>query len=194
MKPRDVLAGGFTLVEQLEQCLSAHRADSELRRLCARAHVEPMQVSAPLRQVLQSALLLNRQSRGIFDPAATGRMRRNIEWLSPDVIRFKESMRPDLGGIAKGYVIDRVVEYLKLRGVTAGRVNAGGDLRVFGTACEPVAVRFADGFRTIGHVNDGAVAVSTAAADHKCARRCWWSCLHRARSLPMRSPKFRLSV
>jgi thiamine biosynthesis lipoprotein len=159
--PRDLLAGSFALVDELERALSAQRADSELSRLCVRAHLEAVAVSESLREVIESSELINRQSRGIFD-AARGGMRANIKWLDRDRIRFKRPMRLDFGGIAKGYVIDRVVEYLKASGVTAGRVNAGGDMRFFGPTEEPVAVRFGDGFRTIGRVCEGAVAVSTA--------------------------------
>jgi thiamine biosynthesis lipoprotein len=38
----------------------------------------------------------------------------------------------DLGGIAKGEAVDRIVEMLAGRGVTRALVNAGGDLRVLG--------------------------------------------------------------
>ncbi|GBE29428.1 thiamine biosynthesis lipoprotein ApbE precursor [bacterium BMS3Bbin04] len=38
----------------------------------------------------------------------------------------------DLGGVAKGYAVDRACEVLKELGVTAGMVWAGGDLKVFG--------------------------------------------------------------
>ncbi|MDD5223958.1 MAG: FAD:protein FMN transferase [bacterium] len=37
-----------------------------------------------------------------------------------------------LGGIAKGYIVDRAVRELESRGAIAGIVNGGGDLRVFG--------------------------------------------------------------
>ena len=38
----------------------------------------------------------------------------------------------DLGGFAKGYAIDRVVEHLRERGIDNAIVNAGGDLRAIG--------------------------------------------------------------
>lgn len=38
----------------------------------------------------------------------------------------------DLGGIAKGYAVDRAVEVLRERGVTRGLVDAGGDIFCFG--------------------------------------------------------------
>lgn len=44
----------------------------------------------------------------------------------------KAGMSLDLGGIAKGYAVDRVIELLKARGVKSALVNAGGDVRVIG--------------------------------------------------------------
>ncbi len=38
----------------------------------------------------------------------------------------------DLGGIAKGYAIDRAVEVLKQKGCAGGLINIGGDIRCFG--------------------------------------------------------------
>jgi thiamine biosynthesis lipoprotein len=43
------------------------------------------------------------------------------------------SVQLDFGGIAKGYAIDRACDTLKNLGVENAIVNAGGDLRVFGT-------------------------------------------------------------
>ena len=47
----------------------------------------------------------------------------------------------DPGGIAKGYAVDLAVTALQHAGVTAGCVNAGGDLRVFGDLELPVQIR-----------------------------------------------------
>jgi thiamine biosynthesis lipoprotein len=41
-------------------------------------------------------------------------------------------MSLDLGGIAKGYGVDRAVEALQSEGIASGIVNAGGDMRIFG--------------------------------------------------------------
>jgi thiamine biosynthesis lipoprotein len=48
-------------------------------------------------------------------------------------IRFQmDGMRIDLGGIAKGYGIDRAVEALTDRGAVGGLVDVGGDIFCFG--------------------------------------------------------------
>ncbi len=48
------------------------------------------------------------------------------------VLFKRNGMALDLGGIAKGYAVDRGVEILQQAGVTGGIVDAGGDLRLFG--------------------------------------------------------------
>ncbi|MBS1262178.1 MAG: FAD:protein FMN transferase [Calditrichaeota bacterium] len=73
----------------------------------------------------------------------------------------------DLGGVAKGYAVDRACFVLDDLGVTAAMVEAGGDLRVFGRkpSREPwrIAVRHPrelDRFYTIIELHEGAVATS----------------------------------
>lgn len=48
-------------------------------------------------------------------------------------VRFTvEGMRLDLGGVAKGYAVDRAVEVMQKRGGLGGMVEIGGDIRCFG--------------------------------------------------------------
>ena len=42
------------------------------------------------------------------------------------------AVKIDLGGIAKGYAIDRLLTYLKQRGIHNALINTGGDLKVIG--------------------------------------------------------------
>lgn len=54
--------------------------------------------------------------------------------LNPSSVTLPHpNARIDLGGIAKGYAVDRGVEVLKQGGVKSGLVNAGGDIKVFGS-------------------------------------------------------------
>lgn len=45
---------------------------------------------------------------------------------------LKSDMKLDLGGIAKGYAVDKAIAILKAAGVTSAWVSAGGDSRVIG--------------------------------------------------------------
>ncbi|MBL0385994.1 FAD:protein FMN transferase [Tumebacillus sp. ITR2] len=70
----------------------------------------------------------------------------------------------DLGGIAKGWTVDRAVAHLRRFG--AGFVNAGGDLRVFGQTKEPWNIGVEDPFapdRDVAslQMSSGALATSS---------------------------------
>jgi thiamine biosynthesis lipoprotein len=72
-------------------------------------------------------------------------------------------LRLDLGGIAKGFAVDQAVRSLKRAGVAWGLVNAGGDLRAFGSRAWPIHVRHpaAPGqLIAVGTLREGAVATS----------------------------------
>ena len=43
-----------------------------------------------------------------------------------------EGVKINLGSLAKGFIIDKVIEYLISEGIESGFVNAGGDMRIFG--------------------------------------------------------------
>lgn len=48
------------------------------------------------------------------------------------VFLAKKGMRIDLGAIAKGYIADRVIDYLKRKNVTAAMINLGGNVLTYG--------------------------------------------------------------
>ena len=70
-----------------------------------------------------------------------------LEDLSINGIRVKSrnaAVKIDLGGIAKGFAIDRLLNYLKQRGIHNALINTGGDLKVIGQHYErpwKVAIR-----------------------------------------------------
>jgi len=57
-----------------------------------------------------------------------------LELTAEGARKRSASVQVDLGGIAKGYAIDRALESLRARGLAGGLVEVGGDLAVFGTA------------------------------------------------------------
>ncbi len=65
-----------------------------------------------------------------------------IQLLPENQVRFADhSVKIDLGGIAKGFAVDRAVEALHRHEIAEGLVNAGGDLRVFGPRSHAIDVR-----------------------------------------------------
>ena len=61
------------------------------------------------------------------------------------MITLKNGAQIDLGGLMKGYAVDKAVEYLEQQGFRAGLVNAGGNLRTFGS--KPDGTKWTVGIR-----------------------------------------------
>jgi thiamine biosynthesis lipoprotein len=153
----DAISRAFAVIAALEKQLSFHDPGSELSRLNRN---EPFTPGRDLRRVLAMALRMARWSHGAFDPTAG----------SPNA----SSLRIDLGGIAKGYCVDRAVAELRRAGVESGLVNAGGDLRAFGARAFPLHLRHPhDPGRLLswGELRDAALATSATylRAQERCA-------------------------
>ncbi|MFB9266152.1 FAD:protein FMN transferase [Bradyrhizobium erythrophlei] len=153
----------FDAVAQVHRLMSFHERDSDLSRLNRETHVQPIRVHPWTFQVLEAAVEMHRQSRGAFDvtvapalqaigllPGLDGdrvvapepRVGDAIALLPEHAVRLRApGIAIDLGGIAKGFAVDRAIEALQGFDIPAGLVNAGGDLRVFGAAPYTVDLR-----------------------------------------------------
>jgi FAD:protein FMN transferase len=137
---------------RLDQVMSDYKADSELSKLNRAGATSFVTVEPSLFDVIQQSLAFSRQSGGKFDvtiaplletwkaSAAEGRRpsadeiasaRRcvgyeKVEMTAPDRIRFtSDCVRIDLGGIGKGYAVDRAIALLRAAGIRHALVNAG---------------------------------------------------------------------
>ena len=171
----------FAAVASVHDRMSFHEAGSDVSRLNRRGAHEAVSVHASTYSVLRRALRLHAATGGIFDIAiapalvrggwlpraaplpASGGTTADIRLLSGHRVRFRRPLLIDLGGIAKGYAVDRAIAALKRHGATGGVVNAGGDLRVFGAQSEVVHVRLPGSPGTLAPLlvlRDRAVATS----------------------------------
>ena len=154
----------FGAVGKVHGLMSFHDTNSDVGRLNRAGWMRPLAVHRWTFQVLEAAIDLNRRSAGVFDLAVAPSLRElgllphlpadrlatspstatteAIELLPGGRVRFRHpGMRIDLGGIAKGFAVDRAIDILREHGVPAGLVNAGGDLAAFGPATEIVHIR-----------------------------------------------------
>jgi thiamine biosynthesis lipoprotein len=136
----------FATIERVHTLMSFQAQDSDIGRLNREAFSRPVRVDPETWHVLDLALVLSDHSHGTFDIIAPSgrkpRVRfRDIELLPGDRVRFRRELQIDLGGIAKGYAVDRAIDCLRTHHVPSGLVNAGGDLRVFGEKPTEVLVR-----------------------------------------------------
>ena len=149
----------FAAIEKVHQLMSFHDRDSDVSRMNRDAFPKSVIVHPWTWKVLETAQHIAQESNGVFDiaiarflasrgylpkpeyqpdNAATWRdifLRKNCR------VFFRRQLVIDLGGIAKGFAVDRAVAALKANGVKAGIVNAGGDLRVFGPISRIIHVR-----------------------------------------------------
>jgi FAD:protein FMN transferase len=138
--------------------------DSDLRRIGVATPGTPVSISAATLAVLRFAQRLHLASGGLFDPCLPTRPGsvadlELVGGMAPQAIARRE-VEIDCGGIAKGYAVDVATAALRDGGCSAGLVNAGGDLRVFGALSETLLLRAPDGGYRPLRLDDAAVAVS----------------------------------
>lgn len=154
---RDAAGAAFQRIAALDRMMSDYRPDSELRRL-ERARGRWMSVSAELFATIERAVAVAQATDGAFDPTIgpvvslwrearkSGRLpettaietaRALVDWrrieLNADrraiLVRGPE-VRFDLGGIAKGYILQAALHTLRGHGVASALIEAGGDIVV----------------------------------------------------------------
>jgi len=159
---QSALEAAYAAINRVEQAMHPHRRGSDLARInSAPLHV-PIEIQPDTWRVLQLARRLHAITGGVFDPCLPNRpgSLQDVEIGSEPLLVCHAPVEIDLGGIAKGYAIDRAVGELIEHGCCAGLVNAGGDLRVFGEREEPILLRQADTrFRQLA-LKNSALAVS----------------------------------
>jgi thiamine biosynthesis lipoprotein len=136
--------------------MSDYRAQSELRELQARSG-ERVRVSAELYDILSRSVTMAERTEGAFDPtvgslvqlwrearrtgllpprsrldsarALTG-WRRIVLDSSACTANIARGTALDLGGIAKGYIIEQAVREIRRTGIASVMIEAGGDIVV----------------------------------------------------------------
>lgn len=155
---RRLLAAGMAEFDRIEAAMSTYRDSSEISAVNRSAASRAMPVSAELHDLVVRSLELSVRTGGAFDitfdsvghlydfrrrvrPDARA-IRDNLPAINyrhvvpgdnPPTIRFTApGTRINLGGIAKGYSCERVIDLLRAAGVTNAMANAGGDTRLLG--------------------------------------------------------------
>ena len=150
----------FQEIKRIEALMSPWLESSDVTRINRSAGREWVGVSPETMEVIKKAQEISKLSEGGFDITVgplTELWRRAREKKIPpsseevkeklDLVNFKniemnregkvfskkKGMALDLGGIAKGYAVDRAFDVLRSLGYKNLIVNAGGDLRVGGT-------------------------------------------------------------
>jgi len=156
-RARSAARAAFDEIAELENIMSDYRAESELRRL-ERRPGEWVRVSEPLFCILARSVEIAEVTDGAFDPtvgplvalwresrrtrrlpeprkldsarALVGWRRIKMDTTGRRVRLTIPGMHLDLGGIAKGDIVQRAIVELRTRGAPSALVEAGGDIAV----------------------------------------------------------------
>jgi len=154
-KAKEAINKAFDEIEKVNSLMSTYIEESEVSLLNREGEAK---VSKETLEVIEEALKISSLSQGAFDITVKPLLDlwkkakneaklplkeelnktlslvnfKNIE-IREDTVSFKvPGMKIDLGGIAKGYAVDRAIEALKEAGIENALVNAGGDIYVLG--------------------------------------------------------------
>jgi thiamine biosynthesis lipoprotein len=153
-----LLADAMAEFDRIEAAMSTYRPESEISRLNARGADGWVEISAELFELIDRALKLSVTTGGAFDITydSVGDLydfRKRIHPADADIearldtidyrlveldektssARFsRQGVRINLGGIAKGYSVESVIDLLRDAGVEHAFASAGGDTRLLG--------------------------------------------------------------
>ncbi|MDN3018165.1 FAD:protein FMN transferase [Paenibacillus sp. BSR1-1] len=180
----------YKLFEDVEDTCSRFKEDSELSLLNQQLEKEAV-ISADMFSILTMAESFYKETDGIFNPGVLTALEsigysksiesirgQKLEIASPSTIAainpftLNENLQSvilhtkiDLGGIAKGWVIDKASKLLENMGF--GFINVGGDIRIFGSLQRQLNIGIENPFENTKiissiQVKDGALATSTS--------------------------------
>ncbi|MCY1722996.1 FAD:protein FMN transferase [Prolixibacteraceae bacterium Z1-6] len=147
-------------ISRIEKLISSWDANSETSKINANAGVQPVQVSAELFSLVERAIGISKLTDGAFDisyasmdriwkfdgsmtempseenikarVAKVGFNHIVLDKNASTVFLKKERMKIGFGAIGKGYAADKAKALLIEEGVSAGIINASGDMNTWG--------------------------------------------------------------
>lgn len=151
----DILTGAMQLCRKYENLFSKTIQSSDVYKI-NHSDGQAVTVSAETVELLNIALQISEKSDGAFDPTVlplvelwdvtnatsapdNADIQRAVSLVNyknilidGNTVTAKNGVRLDLGGIAKGFIADKVTDYLKQKGVKSAIVNLGGNTVLLG--------------------------------------------------------------
>lgn len=154
----------FALISELENVLSVHVEGSDLYKIMTNAGVAPVEVSDETMEIFKKSLAYSEKTDGKFDISAgplislwninppeghvptqeelteaLGKIdysKIQIDEDNQTVYLEDEGMVANLGAIAKGFIADKVKEYLVGEGIEHAIINLGGNVLLIGNKAD----------------------------------------------------------
>jgi len=181
---------GFAEIADIHRLMSFHEEDSDVSRINRAGAGGLVKIDLRTADVLRDAAHISQATSGVFDITIASRLVawgylprppfapapddnatwRDIELIEPGIVRLHKSLWIDLGGIAKGYAVDRAIQRMTDEMPAQYTVNAGGDIRVSGPAAERIFLDVppgADGAIPAFDLENGSIASSSGPAGVK---------------------------
>ncbi len=150
----------FRFMNSLVQKLSNYILDSEISKINKNAGIEPVKVDKIVIEFLKKSINLCKLTDGYLDitigklinlwgfPSGHPQLPEHekikealkykglneivIDEKKNTVFIKKKGILIDVGAVAKGFIVDKAIEFLKKKGIKRGVINSGGDLRFIG--------------------------------------------------------------
>lgn len=191
-----LLDSTFRLCEQYDRLFDRFDTDSDIYRINT-AKGEPCEVNEDTLHLLELGLEYSELSGGKYD-ITCGRVTDLWDFSSdapslPDPNKMAEALSTvgrqkmvienscvtvpdgtelDLGGIAKGYIADRIVEHLRQNGANSAVINLGGNISVLGSKeGQPFSIGIQSPFEQngyLGYLSVSDCSVVTAGSYQRC--------------------------
>ncbi len=154
------IENAFIQINKVDDLMSDYKSDSEISSVNRDGFEKAVQLSQSTFEVLQRSIEFSELTDGAFDitvgplvelfrkakrkqalpnqdEITDAKSKVGFEKLKLDdrnrTVQFTvEGMQLDVGGIAKGYAVDKAVETMQTHGAIGGMVDLGGDIRCFG--------------------------------------------------------------
>ncbi len=151
----------FAEIGRLEKLFSRSIKDSDVSKVNAAAGLNPVKVSPEVLHVTEQAVGYAELTKGSFDPTiaplidlwgfygqeyrvpGTEELERMVPFVDYTALEIDSSSKTlflpqdqmgiELGGIAKGYIVDQAMEVLEKADVEHAFINAGGDIGLIGS-------------------------------------------------------------
>jgi len=186
------ISAGVAEMRRLEDVMSEWKSDSEVGKINANPE-QWVSVGPQTFEVISRALAESKASGGAFDitfqamsglwkfgsaadavpklptPAEVAARRKLVDYRTVELdpkalaVRIPKGHKIGLGGIAKGYIVDRAVAVMKQAGIECFLVQAGGDL--YGAGKKPDGSAWISGIQDPRQV-EGVSFASIALTDH----------------------------
>lgn len=154
---RAAIDKAYDELNRIDRLMSEWKPESPISQVNAAAGRHPVEVPAELRELIERSLRYSRITDGAFDitwrgmgriwkfddsftpptKQAVEAARRNVDYRAIQIrgnriFLPKAAMSIGLGGIAKGYAVDRAAAVIAAAGFPNAMVDGGGDVRVSG--------------------------------------------------------------